>query len=315
MLRNFVDTFWHIDNGNIQVFTGHYDDYRHEIELKRTAIKEKISYLKRQTGEIHEALMKEQQRASKSRAKGEKNIDKRKWPTVVSKAKAGRGSNTANRKKAEISLKKQTLSEVLSAIRLPEIINPKFQLSASPVHKYTLVTIRQGALSFGESKVLDNLNFSIAVQEKIAILGDNGSGKSTLVKAILNDANITRSGIWALPKPGDIGYLDQHYGTLCDERTVLETLEELVPTWNYAEIRQHLKDFLFRKNEEVTALVGMLSGGEKVRLSLAQIAAKMPKLLILDEVTNNLDLTTREHVIEVLYWFYFEIRCFVIASF
>lgn len=40
--------------------------------------------------------------------------------------------------------------------------------------------------------------------------------------------------------------------------------------------------------------------GEKALLSLAQIAAKTPKLLILDEITNNLDLETREHVIEVL---------------
>jgi len=50
----------------------------------------------------------------------------------------------------------------------------------------------------------------------------------------------------------------------------------------------------------VNALVSTLSGGEKARLSLAQIAAKTPKLLILDELTNNLDLDTREHVIQVL---------------
>jgi ATPase subunit of ABC transporter with duplicated ATPase domains len=44
----------------------------------------------------------------------------------------------------------------------------------------------------------------------------------------------------------------------------------------------------------------MLSGGEKARLSLAKIAAKPPKLLILDELTNNLDLKTRNHVITLL---------------
>jgi len=46
--------------------------------------------------------------------------------------------------------------------------------------------------------------------------------------------------------------------------------------------------------------VSQLSGGEKARLSLALIAAKTPALLILDEVTNNLDYETREHVIQVL---------------
>jgi ATPase subunit of ABC transporter with duplicated ATPase domains len=98
----------------------------------------------------------------------------------------------------------------------------------------------------------------------------------------------------------DIGYLDQHYGTLSPKKSVLETIADLVPTWSHAEIRRHLNDFLFRKNAEVNALVATLSGGEKVRLTLAQIAAKTPQLLILDEITNNLDLETREHVIQVL---------------
>jgi ATPase subunit of ABC transporter with duplicated ATPase domains len=57
---------------------------------------------------------------------------------------------------------------------------------------------------------------------------------------------------------------------------------------------------LFRKNEEINALTSQLSGGEKVRLCLAQIAANPPQLLILDEITNNLDLETKEYVIQVL---------------
>ncbi|KJW07807.1 ABC transporter family protein [Orientia tsutsugamushi str. UT144] len=70
--------------------------------------------------------------------------------------------------------------------------------------------------------------------------------------------------------------------------------------WSHIEVRRHLNDCLFRKNEEVNAIVSTLSGGEKARLSLAQIAAKTPKLLILDEISNNLDLETKEHVMQVL---------------
>ncbi len=73
-----------------------------------------------------------------------------------------------------------------------------------------------------------------------------------------------------------------------------------MPSWPYTEVRKHLNDFLFRKNEEINALTSQLSGGEKVRLSLAQIAASPRQLLILDEITNNLDLETKEHVIQVL---------------
>jgi ATPase subunit of ABC transporter with duplicated ATPase domains len=134
----------------------------------------------------------------------------------------------------------------------------------------------------------------------MAITGDNGSGKSTLIKAIIGDKSVHKTGEWYVVKPDDIGYLDQHYGTLNPHKTVLETIEDLVPHLPHTEIRRHLNDFLFRKNEEVNALVSTLSGGEKARFSLAQIAAKTPKLLILDEITNNLDLETKEHVVQLL---------------
>ena len=159
----------------------------------------------------------------------------------------------------------------------------------------------RGALATLTAKpLLQKISLIINSKDRIAIQGDNASGKSTLIKAILNDASVIKSGHWMLPKLVDIGYLDQHYGTLSAEKTVYETIAELVPTWSTIEIRRHLNDFLFRKNEEVNSKVAQLSGGEKARLTLAQIAAITPKLLILDEITNNLDLETREHVIEVL---------------
>ena len=103
-----------------------------------------------------------------------------------------------------------------------------------------------------------------------------------------------------MPKEESVGYLDQHYKTLNASQTVFETISTLVPNWSVAETRCHLNDFLFRKNEEIKGYVTQLSGGEKARLSIVQIAAKTPQLLILDEITNNLDLETRHHVIQVL---------------
>jgi ATPase subunit of ABC transporter with duplicated ATPase domains len=136
--------------------------------------------------------------------------------------------------------------------------------------------------------------------ERIAVAGDNGSGKSSLIKAILGDREVRRSGSWFVPKHEEIGYLDQHYATLDPQKSVLGTIQEMVPTWSHGEVRRFLNDFLFRKNGEVNALVSTLSGGEKARLSLAQIAARTPRLLILDEISNNLDLETRGHAIQVL---------------
>jgi ATPase subunit of ABC transporter with duplicated ATPase domains len=300
LLRNNVDTLWHSANGKIEVFSGNYDDYMREIETKRASIEQELSRLHRQKKDTHQALMKEQNRAAKSRTKGEKSIVEHKWP-LGGKASARRAEQTSGRKKVAIDDKKQALGERLSELRLPEIIMPKFSLQASDMSDRTILSIMDGGVGYlGTDLLLKGIHLALRSQDRIAILGDNASGKSTLIKAILEDVTVIKSGNWLMPKKVDIGYLDQHYNTLSMDKNLGETISACVPTWSYAEVRCHLNDFLFRKNEEVNMLVEQLSGGEKVRLCLALIAALTPKLLILDEVTNNLDLETKTHVIEVL---------------
>lgn len=137
-------------------------------------------------------------------------------------------------------------------------------------------------------------------RERIAICGASGSGKSSLIKALLADSAITTTGEWLLPKPSEIGYLDQHSAHLDPKKTVLQLLTQVMPGKTHAELRLHLNTFLFRKDEEVDALTSQLSGGEKARLTLALIAAKPPALLILDELCNNLDYETKIHLQQVL---------------
>lgn len=300
LLNATVEIIWHIDNGRVAVFSGSYDDYQREMKIQRAAIADELADLNRKKEQAHHALMQEQTRAKSSRVRGEKHIQQRKWPTIVSDTKARNAQETSGRKKSAINHKKQELIERLSECRVPEIIEPKFSLNGIESNQ-TLVTISGGFVGYEENSfILQNLSLSIKSRERIAIQGNNGSGKSTLVKAILGDNSIIKQGEWILPRSQEIGYLDQHYGTLSQDMTVLDTLSALLRDRPYLDIRIHLNDFLFRKNEEVAAKVSTLSGGEKARLSLAQIAAITPKLLILDEMTNNLDLETREHVIQVL---------------
>lgn len=241
--------------------------------------------------------MQEEQRAAKSKQKGQKSIDNKKWPTITSKAKALNAEETTGRKRQAINVKKDSLMQELQDLRLPEKIIPKFSLPVSNINSGSVLSITGGIVGY-QDPILENININIMHGEKLAIIGKNGSGKSTILKAILNDNKVIRSGNWYVTK--DIGYLDQHYNNLELNKTVLENIATLSSHWNCQEIRRHLNDFLFRKTEEVNTLAKDLSGGEKVRLSLAMIAAKTPKLLLLDEITNNLDLETREHVIEVL---------------
>lgn len=300
LLRS-ADTLWHIDNGKIHVFSGQYDDYMREIKQHHSAIEQKISKLNKQKKEMHLALMQEQQRAAKSRAKGGKSIAQRKWPSVVSKAKAVRAEETSGRKKSAIAVEKHTLIEKLAHLSRPDIIVPTFAIHASRTTDQNIITVRNGSIGYAsQATLIKNIHLSVCAKSRIAIQGDNGSGKSTLIKALLGDPLVVKSGDWIVLKRSEIGYLDQHYHTLLSESTAYETIEASAPSWSPAEVRRHLNDFLFRKNDEMHNKVRYLSGGEKSRLCLAQIAAKTPKLLILDEITNNLDLETKEHVIQVL---------------
>ena len=299
LLRNCIDKFWHIDNGKGHVFSGNYDDYMNEVRAKRSSTERELLRLNRQKKDIHSALMKEQLRSSKAKSKGEKSIAQRKWPTIVSDAKARRAQETSGKKKADIACKKHELGEQLGDLRLPEVILPKFSLNMADISGHAVVSIIQGAVGYDDF-ILHDITLSVGSTDRLAIIGDNGSGKSTLIRAILNDPKVMKSGSWDVPKPEDIGYLEQHYNSLAPDKSVLEIIQDSAPDWDHAHLRCHLNDFLFRKNEEVNQKVANLSGGELARLSLAQIAASSTKLLILDEVTNNLDLETRQHVIEVL---------------
>jgi ATPase subunit of ABC transporter with duplicated ATPase domains len=301
LLRNCINTLWHIDYGKIHIFSGNYDDYMQEMRLKRASLEEDLARLHRQKREIYDQRMREQQRVAKSRACGEKKVENRKWLKAVGDLKGMKAEKSQGKKLSRIDETRNELTQRLAELRLPEIIVPQFSIDSHEYNRRTLVQISGGSIGYGlEQPILSGISLTVTGQDRIAITGENGSGKSTLIRAILNDEAVYRIGDWYVIQKDNIGYLDQHYGTLDPDKSVLEILSECVPSWSHAEIRRHLNDFLFRKNEEVNASVMTLSGGEKARLSLACIAAKTPRLLILDEVTNNLDLETRAHVVQVL---------------
>ena len=90
-----------------------------------------------------------------------------------------------------------------------------------------------------------------------------------------------------------IGYYDQNVNQLDPNLTVLETLwqaHDLTDEW---QIRSILGSFLF-SGETVEKKVGLLSGGEKARLSLALLATNHDNTLLLDEPTNHLDIDSKE---------------------
>jgi ATPase subunit of ABC transporter with duplicated ATPase domains len=299
-LRSLQPIIWHMNDTSMHIFSGQYDDYLREMQVRRSNIEAELAGLSRQKKDAHRSLMKEQQRAKQSRKQGEKNIKQRKWPTVVSESKARNAQETSGRKQKAIHQHKQRMIEQLAEHRLPEVIMPTFNIEGVPSNQVVL-RIKDGQANYSNDGFkIEGIDFYMSGLDKVAIVGNNGSGKSTLIKATLQDKALERQGEWVVPNLDAIGYLDQHYQNLKQDLTVLDIVSQAAPSMPHQDVRNHLNDFLFRKNEEVHARVSTLSGGEKARLSLAQIAVNPPKLLILDEMTNNLDLETRAHVIQVL---------------
>lgn len=294
-----ADIIWHIDNGKVRIFQGNYSDYiaQRDIDLKK--IEAELSQLNKEKRDNHKALMKEQKRASNSKNIGKKNIDNSRWPTICNKAKADRAASTTGKKKAVLSDKREALTERLAKIDITEEIKPKFHIEPGRISDKNLLTIAMGSIGY-DKMIIENINLTLNGKEKLAIIGKNASGKSTLLKAIMSDPIVKRSGEWQMPQPENIGYLDQHYNIIQKATSPFELIRDARQEWADSEIRSHLNYFLFRKNEEVYNDIENLSGGERARLSLAYIAANPPKLLILDEITNNLDLATKDHITQIL---------------
>lgn len=300
LLNNCVDTLWHINHGRVTVFKDKYSDYLDEQQLKQQHLLMQVAELKQQQRTSHQSLMQEQQRAKNSRQQGEKSIVNRKWPTITSQAKARRAEMTAGQKQRQMREQREDISGKLADIFIHEEIIPQFNLPHHP-GKRSIVQLSQVSIAYEQDKpLLQNVNLQISGNDKIVLLGANGSGKSSLFKALLRDKGLIITGEIITPELSKIGYLDQHYANLAPELSAVEIIADTTPQWTTAEIRNHLNSFLLRKNEEVLIPCKYLSGGELVRLSLATIAANPPVLLLLDEITNNLDIETKQHVLIVL---------------
>lgn len=144
----------------------------------------------------------------------------------------------------------------------------------------------------GYDRPLAELTLEIRRGERICVMGDNGTGKSTLLKSIIGQVE-PLGGYMMLGHQIEIGYFDQNLANFTSGNTVLEELWNEYPDLDMFKVRSVLGAFLFTA-DEVFKEVNVLSGGEKVRLSLAKLMLKKANFLILDEPTNHLDIVSKE---------------------
>ena len=145
-----------------------------------------------------------------------------------------------------------------------------------------------------KKEIFSNLNLKIQKNNRIGIIGPNGSGKSTFVK-ILQGIYPPKTGKIKFGENVNIKYFDQNKENINLNKTPWSTLtgngDHVEFMGDKIHVLSYLKKFLFDEKKSLQSN-STLSGGEKVRLSLAKLFLNKHNFLILDEPTNDLDFDT-----------------------
>lgn len=201
--------------------------------------------------------------------------------------------------KASMAMSKLKQIERMVKIDKPNKSSTKtFKVNFNPkVDSYKEV-LKVKNLSIGYDSVLSNMTFNVERGDKLGIIGMNGIGKSTLLKTLIGDVK-PLGGKYVFGDRIEIGYFSQKLDNLNNENTIYEEIDKSFPSMTPNEIRSLLGSFEF-SGDDVFKCIGNLSGGEKVRVSLAKILNSKPNVLIMDEPTNHLDIISKDTIEKLL---------------
>ena len=167
---------------------------------------------------------------------------------------------------------------------------------------------------YGDKVILDDFNYTFARYEKLGIVGDNGVGKTTFIKLLL-DIVKPDSGYFEIGETVKFAHYSQEGIRFDEGKRVIDAVRDIAE-YIYFDEKHHytamawLNHFLFDPKDQLKP-IAKLSGGERRRLYLATVLMTKPNFLILDEPTNDLDISTLEILEEYLSQFN---GCVIIVS-
>lgn len=176
-----------------------------------------------------------------------------------------------------------------------------------------IISVRNLSFKYGDTQVLDNVEFTVYKGDFVGLVGENGSGKSTLIKLISGmeeryegKIEVFERDIKASKNRGNIGYVPQKansfntdFPATVEEIVGLNVYSGLALPWSKSRDKQKkvlralelvgMQDFL-------ESMIGRLSGGQQQRVFIARALAGSPEVLLMDEPTVGIDAKSQEAV-------------------
>ena len=260
LLDESITRVLHLDDGALDEYKGTYTQY---VAARAADEERRRTLASRQETEIHRlsSLADSMRHQTAKRARIAKSLDKR-----VEKLAADKVTVKATRRQRDM--------------RLP----------APPPMGRVGLEVAGLAKAFGPTPVFEDVAFDVGRGERLLVLGLNGTGKTTLLR-ILAGVSEPTEGTVQRGHGVSVGYFAQEHENINAGTVVLDHLRG-----GALKTEQELRDLLGTfglPGEMAFQDAGTLSGGEKTKLSLAQLVAGQHNLLLLDEPTNNLDPPSR----------------------
>jgi len=317
LLDSLCNRILEVRDGKIRVFDGNYSSYKEQMRIEFLSKEQEYEKYVAEKAHLEEAI-KNRQGKSRTMKKAPRRMGN-------SEARLHRRSATEKQEKINNAVNSlKTRLEKLEAREKPKelpVIKLDFSLTNPPENK-TVISAEGLTFCYGSNKILDNVSFKVYNGLKTAIRGDNGAGKTTLLNLIYqkfkrsggesgilhgefsesqNESAITQAivddSIYIVPR-AKIGYFHQNFENLDYNKSVLENVMD--GSVQSQTVARTILARLLIAGDEVYKKVGVLSGGERIKVSFAKLFVSDANVLLLDEPTNYLDMMSIEALQDVL---------------
>lgn len=266
MVDRVANTIFELEDGTIRQYPGNYTAY---LDLRQARLEREADLRELQEREFKKLKASAEQLTQWARQN----------PKFASRAENQRRKMVEERTR-------------LDAEPAPILNRRQIQVEFATERGSTNVLTAEGvAKSFGERTVFKPFDLLLRHGERVGLVGPNGAGKTTLVRMILGQEPPTRGTI----RTGasiSVGYYAQQHETLDPNATPMDMVRKVKPLTEQQAL-SFLVGLLFDRHDTMRR-IGVLSGGERARLQIALLILSGANLLILDEPTNNLDMSSIE---------------------